>query len=95
LTGRTAAGIGLAVWCLIVVGSVDNLLRPVLVGRDTKMPDLLILLSTLGGLTLFGLVGFVIGPVVAALFLAIWELYRAEFRSFLDTDAVAEGSGPS
>jgi len=95
LTGRTAAGIGLAVWCLIVVGSVDNLLRPVLVGRDTKMPDLLILLSTLGGLTLFGLVGFVIGPVVAALFLAVWELYRAEFRSFLDTGAAAEGPGPS
>jgi predicted PurR-regulated permease PerM len=82
-TGKLAAGIGLAVWCLLVVGSIDNLLRPLLVGRDTKMPDLLILLSTLGGLSLFGLVGFVIGPVVAALTLAIWEIYRVEFGEFL------------
>lgn len=101
VTDRLAAGIGLAVWCLLVVGSVDNLLRPILVGRDTKMPDLLILLSTLGGLSLFGLVGFVIGPVVAALFLAAWDLYRLEFSGFLGsdppepaTDAAPGSTGP-
>jgi predicted PurR-regulated permease PerM len=91
VTDRLAAGIGLALWCLLVVGSVDNLLRPILVGRDTKMPDLLILLSTLGGLSLFGLVGFVIGPVVAALFLAAWDLYRSEFSGFLGTERAEPG----
>ena len=92
--GQLAAGIGLAVWCLVVVGSVDNVLRPVLVGRDTKMPDLLILLSTLGGLSLFGLVGFVIGPVVAALFLSVWEIYRAEFSGYLGPGGEGGGAVP-
>jgi len=96
VTDRVAAAVGLTVWCVLVVGSVDNLLRPLLVGRDTKMPDLLILLSTLGGLSLFGLVGFVIGPVVAALFLAAWDLYRGEFIGFLggDGDARSADAGP-
>lgn len=94
ITGQLVAGIGLAVWCLIVVGSVDNVLRPILVGRDTKMPDLLILLSTLGGLSLFGLVGFVIGPVVAALFLSVWEIYRVEFSGYLGSGGEGEGAEP-
>jgi predicted PurR-regulated permease PerM len=94
IKGQLVAGIGLGVWCLIVVGSVDNLLRPILVGRDTKMPDLLILLSTLGGLSLFGLVGFVIGPVVAALFLSVWEIYRAEFSGYLSSPD-GEAAGPA
>ena len=57
-----------------VIGLVDNLLRPILVGRDTKMPDYLILLSTLGGLTWFGLSGFVIGPIIAAFFITCWQM---------------------
>ena len=57
--------------------------RPALVGRDTKMPDLLILLSTLGGLMLFGAVGLVIGPVIAALFVTIWEIYGTTFHDYL------------
>ncbi len=59
---------------VLVIGMVDNLLRPILVGKDTKMPDYVVLISTLGGMTLFGLHGFVIGPVVAALFMACWDL---------------------
>ena len=55
------------------IGLIDNILRPVLVGRDTKMPDYLVLLSTLGGLAWFGLSGFVLGPVIAALFLTFWS----------------------
>jgi predicted PurR-regulated permease PerM len=94
IKGQLAAGIGLAVWCLVVVGSVDNVLRPILVGRDTKMPDLLILLSSLGGLSFFGLVGFVIGPVVAALFLSVWEIYRAEFSSYLGSGGEEGGAAP-
>jgi predicted PurR-regulated permease PerM len=64
---------------VLVIGLVDNLLRPILVGRDTRMPDYLVLLSTLGGLTVFGASGFVIGPVIAALFVALWVEFSEEF----------------
>jgi predicted PurR-regulated permease PerM len=60
---------------VFVIGLVDNVLRPVLVGKDTKMPDYVVLLSTVGGMALFGLNGFVIGPVIAALFIAAWDLF--------------------
>ena len=74
LTGDITAGIGLAAWGIAVVGTVDNIMRPVLVGKDAEMPDLITLLSTLGGLASFGASGLVIGPVLAALFLMFWEL---------------------
>jgi predicted PurR-regulated permease PerM len=74
----TKAGI-LVVFGVLVIGLVDNLLRPILVGRDTRMPDYLVLLSTLGGLTVFGASGFVIGPVIAALFLTVWVMFAKEF----------------
>jgi predicted PurR-regulated permease PerM len=61
------------------IGLIDNLLRPILVGRDTKMPDYLVLLSTLGGLAWFGLSGFILGPVIAALFLTFWETMGREY----------------
>jgi predicted PurR-regulated permease PerM len=83
VTGHTGAAIGVAAWCGIVVGAADNFLRPLLVGKDAKMPDLLILLSTLGGLALFGAVGIVIGPIVAALFVTVWEIYGVAFASVL------------
>ena len=74
-TGATWQGITLTLYGIGVIGLVDNLLRPLLVGKDTKMPDYVVLISTLGGMALFGLTGFVIGPVVAALFMATWDLY--------------------
>jgi predicted PurR-regulated permease PerM len=83
VVGRPGAAIGLGIWCAVVVGTVDNLLRPWLVGRDTKMPDLLILLATLGGLVLFGAAGIIIGPIVAALFLTVWEIYGVAFSDYL------------
>jgi len=58
-----------------VIGLIDNLLRPILVGKDTRMPDYVVLISTLGGMALFGLTGFVIGPTIAALFIACWDLF--------------------
>ena len=73
-TGDLVGGIGLTVWGTLVIGLVDNVLRPMLVGRDTRMPDYLILVATVGGLSLFGLNGFVIGPVIAAMFIACWQL---------------------
>jgi predicted PurR-regulated permease PerM len=87
--GKTASAIGLAVWCAVVVGTVDNFLRPKLVGADTKMPDLLILLSTFGGLSMFGAVGLVLGPIIAALFIAVWQIYGEAFGELLRTEAPA------
>jgi predicted PurR-regulated permease PerM len=83
VTGHVGAGIGLVAWSLLVVSTIDNFLRPRLVGRDTRMSDLLILLSTLGGLVLFGAVGFIVGPIVAALFVTVWHLYGEAFRDWL------------
>ncbi|UCF40173.1 MAG: AI-2E family transporter [Gemmatimonadota bacterium] len=82
-TGEVMAAILLAIWSIAVVGTADNVLRPVLVGRDTKMPDLLVLVSTLGGLLLFGAVGIVIGPIVAALFVTVWDIYGEAFSELL------------
>ncbi len=81
--GKVAAGIGLTIWCAVVVGTADNVLRPWLVGKDTKMSDLLILLGTLGGLVLFGAVGIIIGPIVAALFVTVWDIYGTAFKDVL------------
>jgi predicted PurR-regulated permease PerM len=73
-TGAVVKGIGLTVWGALVIGLVDNVLRPVLVGKDTRMPDYLVLVATLGGIVVFGLNGFVIGPVIAAVFLVSWDM---------------------
>jgi predicted PurR-regulated permease PerM len=75
LSGSFWRGLTLVFCGIFVIGLVDNVLRPLLIGKDTKMPDYLVLISTLGGLTLFGLNGFVIGPLIAALFIATWDLY--------------------
>ncbi len=80
VTGQIWRGIALAVFCALVVGSVDNLLRPRLVGRDTQMHQLLIFFSTLGGLFLFGAMGFILGPILAALFVTAWEMFGTAFR---------------
>jgi predicted PurR-regulated permease PerM len=73
----------LAAFCALIVGSVDNLLRPRLVGRDTKMHDLMILFSTLGGILAFGPVGFIIGPILAGLFVTSWEIFAVAYRDVL------------
>ncbi len=75
VTGAYADGIILILFGVLVIGLIDNLLRPILVGKDTKMPDYVVLISTLGGLAVFGLNGFVIGPLFAALFMACWDLF--------------------
>lgn len=73
--GSWIRGLILLAFGVLVISLVDNVLRPILVGRDTKMPDWLILVSTLGGLTTFGISGFVIGPVIAAMFLSVWQMF--------------------
>jgi len=74
-TGAVWQGIVLIAWGVLVIGLVDNIMRPILVGKDIKMPDYLVLVSTLGGLAVFGVNGFVIGPVIAAMFMAAWSIF--------------------
>jgi len=83
LTGSVVPGTILLLWCGIVVGNIDNLLRPKLVGQDTGLHELLILFSTLGGLTFFGVAGFLIGPIVAALWVTLWDIFGEQFEVLL------------
>ena len=78
MSGAVWQGIGLILYGVLVIGLIDNILRPVLVGNDAQMPDYLVLISTLGGIAIFGLNGFVIGPVIAALFIATWGLFSSD-----------------
>jgi predicted PurR-regulated permease PerM len=89
--GSSGAAIALALWGALVVTSIDNVLRPILVGRDAKMPDIVILVSTLGGLGYFGAVGLVLGPVMAGLFMTIWSVLqeRVSAGSWDDTAETA------
>lgn len=87
-TGEIWRGVVLVFIGAAVIGLVDNILRPVLVGKDTRLPDYLILVSTVGGLSVFGINGFVIGPLIAALFVASWTIFREE-RDALRREAQA------
>ncbi len=75
LTGALWQGLALVAWGVLVIGLVDNLLRPMLVGKDTRLPDYVVLTSTLGGMAVFGINGFVLGPAIAAMFIAVWHIY--------------------
>lgn len=108
-TGAVTKGLILAAYGVLVIGLVDNVLRPLLVGKDTKMPDYVVLISTLGGMALFGLSGFVLGPAIAALFMAAWELFAtmqeqeekllnqeiAQKRTSADPQQPVEGPAPT
>jgi len=78
MSGAWIKALVLVIFGAVVIGLLDNILRPLLVGRDTKMPDYIILLSTLGGLSVFGISGFVIGPIIASLFLSVWVMFQEE-----------------
>lgn len=81
--GNYFKAVNLLLFCGLVVGILDNVLRPRLVSKDTKMHDLMIFLGTLGGIALFGVIGFIIGPIIAALFVTIWDIYGEVFRNVL------------
>lgn len=98
--GSFFAGIGLFAFCALVVGSVDNVLRPILVGKHTDMHELMIFFGTLGGLFMFGMAGLLIGPVIASLFITIWEIYGEAFKDVLpavgtDTEPAGEAGSAS
>lgn len=92
MQGHAGSGIALALFCGLIVGSLDNVLRPILVGKDTKMHELMIFFGTLGGIFMFGFPGIFIGPLIASLFISIWELYGIEFAEVLpNVDSVLPG----
>jgi predicted PurR-regulated permease PerM len=80
LMGHIWQGILILAVGIFVISTVDNLLRPILLGKDVEMHPLLIFLSTLGGIIIFGFSGFVIGPVVTSLLIALWEMYEEFYR---------------
>lgn len=75
VTGAIWQSVALVAYGVLVIGLVDNLMRPFLVGKDTGMPDFVIMITTLGGMAVFGINGFVIGPTIAAMFIAVWHIY--------------------
>ncbi len=79
LTGDIVSGLVLMAYGVFVIGLADNVLRPLLVGRDTKLPDFMVLLSTLGGFMMFGMDGFVSGPLLAVFFVTVWQIFMDEF----------------
>jgi predicted PurR-regulated permease PerM len=93
--GHVAKAIGLAVFCALVVGSLDNFLRPILVGKDTQMHELLIFFGTIGGILMFGVVGFIIGPIIAALFITAWDIYGIAFKELLPAVGTGTSTPPS
>ena len=84
LLGHIWQGIALFLISTLIISSVDNILQPRLVGRSTELHDLLIFFSTLGGIGMFGVMGFIVGPIIAALFISILDVYSIEFKSQLD-----------
>lgn len=83
LSGQTGWAIGLALWGALVVGLVDNILRPLIVGRDAKLPDLVVLVSILGGIGTFGFIGIILGPIIAAMLDTLLGIYRRAFAAWL------------
>ncbi len=83
-TGQTWQGAVLTVCGIFIIGMVDNVLRPILVGKDTRMPDYVVLISTLGGISVMGINGFIVGPVIAALFISAWDIFLAERKSIIE-----------
>ncbi|WP_310600676.1 AI-2E family transporter [Desulfobulbus sp.] len=93
LKGELLGVVILAVLCGAVAGNLDNVLRPRLVGKDTEMHDLFVLFGTLGGISLFGILGIILGPIVAALFITIWEIYGKAFETYLPDVGPLFGAG--
>jgi predicted PurR-regulated permease PerM len=92
ISGHLVKALLLAVFCALVAGSVDNFLRPTLVGRDTKMHELLIFFGTLGGIVMFGVIGIIIGPIIAALFTTVWDIYGTVFQDYLPEASALPGN---
>ncbi len=84
VTGQNPQALGLAIWGAVAVGLVDNFIGPRLVGSSARLHPVLVLLSVLGGLQFFGILGFLIGPIIMAIFVAMIEIYRDEFKDYIN-----------
>jgi predicted PurR-regulated permease PerM len=93
--GHYGAAIGLLAFCILVVGGIDNFLRPRLVGKDTRMHELMILFGTLGGIIMFGVAGIIIGPIIAALVVTVWGIYGAAFQDVLPGRRESDAGEPT
>jgi predicted PurR-regulated permease PerM len=87
IQGEFGKALILVLFGSMIVGTVDNVLRPRLVGRDTQLHDLMIFFSTLGGIMLFGVMGFIAGPILAALFVTAWDMFATAFMPSPVVDA--------
>jgi predicted PurR-regulated permease PerM len=76
--GMLILGVGFA-----IISTIDNVLKPKLVGKDIQMHPLMVFFATIGGISMFGFLGFIIGPIIVALFLTLWDIYAVEFKSQL------------
>ena len=83
VTGNIWQGAFLLIFGFGIVSSIDNFLRPRFVGKDTQIHPLLVLFATLGGISLFGIIGFLVGPIIVALFVSLVHIYDIEFKSEL------------
>jgi len=86
LLGSIGKGIAVLVFGVVIISNLDNVLRPLIVGKDTGLPEVVVLLSTLGGLATFGLTGLILGPVVATFVMVMLEMYEKEYEEFLSTE---------
>jgi predicted PurR-regulated permease PerM len=91
LNGNVWQGVAIIAVSLLVISNIDNVLRPRLVGRHARMHDLLVFFATLGGISVYGVMGFIVGPIIAALLLGLLDIYELEFRPLLDR-AAARGT---
>ena len=87
IIGSIWQGLALVAWGVLVIGLVDNILRPLLVGKDTRMPDYVVMITTLGGMTVFGINGFVLGPAIAAMFIAVWHIFSVSAEARINDSA--------
>ena len=94
VTGAVWQGVVLILCGVFIIGLIDNILRPILVGRDTRMPDFLVLITTLGGIVLFGFNGLILGPLIAAMFIAAWHILTEQRRQALEAARTAEPPPP-
>lgn len=83
ITGQSSQAIGMAIWGVIAVGLVDNIVGPRLISGSTRLHPVLVLLSVVGGLQLFGILGFLIGPILMSVFVAMIDIYRTDFQDYL------------
>ena len=81
--GDTVSAVGLVAWGIVVIGLVGNILRPRIVGEETRLPDLVVMVSSLGGIAAFGALGIIVGPIIAAVFFVVLDIYRHTFASAL------------